>query len=395
MDNIVLIAAIATLLVISPFIANITRSPIPVVEILLGIIVMQTGLIHHSETLEVFGEIGFLYLMFLAGTEVDIKNIISLGKVELKKAMLYISILYVLSISATLYFNLSPTYAVALPVLSIGMIMPIMKEFGKDDSWLQKSLIIGVLGELVSIIAFVVLNGYLTSGVGIEFYKTMGILILFLGLSVLFFRIIKVIFWWFPELKLKIMPVIDRKDQDMRFSITIFFIMIAMMLHLSLELALGTFLAGMFISTFFEHKKDLPDKLSALGFGFLIPIFFIHVGTTLNLEAMMSQEVMLKILYITVFMFMMRLIAAFTVYYRELKFKNTLLFIFSHSMPLTFLIAIASIGYQTSSISTNDYYAFVASATIEALLFLMIIKIIKVYKKDSSKLKKGELTSPF
>ncbi|MFW6307369.1 MAG: cation:proton antiporter, partial [Campylobacterales bacterium] len=170
MDNIILIAAIAVLLVISPFIANITRSPLPVVEIILGIIVMQTGLIHHSETLEVFGEIGFLYLMFLAGTEVDIKKIISLGKIELKKAILYISILYVLSISATLYFDLSPTYAVALPVLSIGMIMPIMKEFGKNDSWLQKALIIGVLGELASIIAFVVINGYLTSGIGIEFY---------------------------------------------------------------------------------------------------------------------------------------------------------------------------------------------------------------------------------
>ncbi|MFP4485320.1 MAG: cation:proton antiporter [Campylobacterales bacterium] len=395
MDNIILIAAIAVLLVISPFIANITRSPLPVVEIILGIIVMQTGLIHHSETLEVFGEIGFLYLMFLAGTEVDIKKIISLGKIELKKAILYISILYVLSISATLYFDLSPTYAVALPVLSIGMIMPIMKEFGKNDSWLQKALIIGVLGELASIIAFVVINGYLTSGIGIEFYKTMGTLILFLVLSVLFFKIIKIIFWWFPELKLKIMPVIDRKDQDMRFSITIFFIMIAMMLHLNLELVLGTFLAGMFISTFFEHKRDLPDKLSAVGFGFLIPIFFIHVGTTLNLEAMMSQEVMLKILYITLFMFMMRLIAAFTVYYRELKFKNTLLFALSHSMPLTFLIAIASIGYQTSSISTNDYYAFVASAAIEALVFLMVIKIIKVYKKDSSKMKKRESASSF
>jgi Kef-type K+ transport system membrane component KefB len=388
MDNIVLIAAIATLLVISPFLANITRTPLPVIEIILGIVVMQTGLLHHSETLEIFGEIGFLYLMFLAGTEVDIKKIISLGKVDLKKAMLYISILYILSISATLYFDLSPTYAVALPVLSIGMIMPMIKEFGKDDSWLQKALIIGVLGELVSIIAFVVLNGYLTFGVGFEFYKAMGILILFLVLSVLFFRVIKIIFWWFPELKLKIMPVIDRKDQDIRFSITIFFIMIAMMLHLNLELALGTFLAGMFISTFFEHKKDLPDKLSALGFGFLIPIFFIHVGTTLNLEAMMSKEVMFKILYITLFMFAMRLIAGFTVYYKELKFKNTLLFVFSHSMPLTFLIAIASIGYQTSSISKNDYYAFVASAAIEALLFLMIIKIIKVYKKGDYMLKK-------
>ncbi len=49
-----------------------------------------------------------------------------------------------------------------------------------------------------------------------------------------------------------------------------------------LELAFGAFIAGLFISTFFHHKKQLENKISSFGFGFLIPIFFIHVGSSFD-----------------------------------------------------------------------------------------------------------------
>lgn len=379
MDNIAVIAIITVFLMLSPFIANSFKSPISVVEILLGLAAANMGLIHHNKILEVMGEVGFLYLMFLAGSEVDLRQIFSLKRTVFKKALTYFFIMYALSLSAMLYLDLSPVYVVALPVLSVGMLMPLIKEYGKNDKWIQDALVIGIFGELISIVAFVVLNGYLKFGFGFELYKTLGILILFLTISALFFKLIKIIFWWFPELKLKIMPVIDSKDQDIRFSIAIFFIMISIMIHLDLELVLGTFLAGVFISTFFEHKVDLPEKLSAFGFGFLIPIFFIHIGTTLDLSEMMNEAVAMKILAITFFMLFMRIVAAFLVYFKEFGFKNTLLFSFSHSMPLTFLIAIASIGYQTQAISDTDYYAFIASAALEALLFMLIIKGLKNY----------------
>lgn len=379
MDTVTVIAIITVFLMVSPFIAGSLKSPISVIEILLGVAAANAGLIDHNKILEVMGEVGFLYLMFLAGSEVDLREIFNLKKSVFKKALTYFFIMYALSLSAMLYLKLSPVYVVALPVLSVGMLMPLIKEYGKNDKWIQDALVIGVFGELMSIVAFVILNGYLKLGFGFELYKTLAILVIFLTLTALFFHLIKIIFWWFPELKLKIMPVIDSKDQDIRFSIAIFFIMISIMLHLDLELVLGTFLAGVFISTFFEHKVDLPEKLSAFGFGFLIPIFFIHIGTTLDLSMMMHKEVIMKILAITFFMLFMRISAAFIVYLKEFGFKNTLLFSLSHSMPLTFLIAIASIGHQTNAITETDYYAFIASAALEALLFMLVIKGLRNY----------------
>jgi len=132
----------------------------------------------------------------------------------------------------------------------------------------------------------------------------------------------------------------------------------------------------MFIATFFEHKEELPEKLSSFGFGFLIPIFFIYVGTTLDLDSILSQSVIIKIVTIMLFMIFMRLVAAIAVYYKELGLKRSVLFAFGHSMPLTFLIAIASIGLQTDSISKEDYYAFIAAATIQALLMMVVIKAL-------------------
>ena len=54
------------------------------------------------------------------------------------------------------------------------------------------------------------------------------------------------------------MPKGDTQEQDIRVSMAIFFMMIAVMLYLHLEVALGAFIAGVFIATFFEHKEQLP-----------------------------------------------------------------------------------------------------------------------------------------
>jgi len=95
--------------------------------------------------------------------------------------------------------------------------------------------------------------------------------------------------WWYPELKNTMMPSIDSSDQDFRLSIGMFFIMIVIMKILHLELAFGAFIAGLFISTFFHHKKQLENKISSFGFGFLIPIFFIHVGSSFDYNILSHQ----------------------------------------------------------------------------------------------------------
>ncbi len=122
------------------------------------------------------------------------------------------------------------------------------------------------------------------------------------------------------------MPHEDGKDQDIRFSMALMFLMIAVMLYLKIDVVLGAFLAGVFIATYFKHKKELPEKLSSFGFGFLVPIFFIHVGSTLALEAFTDTKILSMALFIASAIIGIRLVSSFVAYSGYLGWKNTILF---------------------------------------------------------------------
>ena len=215
---------------------------------------------------------------------------------------------------------------------------------------------------------------------GIELYKSIFTLILLLGFLVFSFYLIKTLFWWFPTIKHYMMPDDDKYNQDIRISFALFFIMISIMLYLHLDVVLGAFVAGMFIKSFFEHNIELEHKLSPFGFGFLITIFFIYVGSTFNLDYLFNKEVLKISLIIALVMILIRVIASF-VFIKILNKKELLLFSLSLSMPLTLLIATATLAYQANSIDLIHYNSFVLASILEVLIAMMGIKAILKYSK--------------
>jgi Kef-type K+ transport system membrane component KefB len=151
------------------------------------------------------------------------------------------------------------------------------------------------------------------------------------------------------------------------------------MMYLHLELAFGAFLAGIFIPTFFEHKHDLEKKLSSFGFGFLIPIFFIYIGYSFDLEALKMEGLIKSAFIIVIVMIAMRLVASL-VYYKQLGWVDSILLGLSHSMPLTLLIAMATLAYLANSIDKLHYYAFILAALFQVLIVMTAIKLIVLYK---------------
>lgn len=379
MDTITVIATVSILIIISPFLSNLIGIPVAVVEMVLGSIAAYVGFFEYHEVMETLAKVGFLYLMFLAGMEVDLKRFLDFQREELRRISLYFITLYSLSLGIFLYFELPSIYFVALPVLSVGMIMALIREHGREHPWLETALTIGIFGELISIGALVVIDGIYQHGFGLEFYETMLTLLFFLIATAFFFRLSKIVFWWYPGIKLRIMPHNDSKNQDIRFSITIFFLMIAIMLYLELEMVLGAFLAGAFLTSYFEHKKELPEKLSAFGFGFLVPIFFIYIGSTLDLSFVLSIDLLQKSFFIIGAMLFMHLISARIAFFSKLGRRDTLLLALSDCMPLTFLIAIATIAHESGALLQHDYFAFVVAAMIEAIIIMVLVKIIKNY----------------
>ena len=382
MGEIQLIIIISILLLIAPFISNILKLPIAVVEISMGAIVGSLGLLQDSHLFKLLAEVGFLYLMFLAGMEVNLKELIKIDKKIFILGGGFIGLLYLLTFISTQFLDLSKIFIVILPMLSVGLIVSVQKEVGKSE-WINFAMTIGVIGELVSILVLTIISGIFELGVGGELYKSIFTLFLLIGMLIVGFYLIKTLFWWFPTIRSYMMPDDDKYNQDIRISFALFFIMIAIMLYLHLDVVLGAFVAGMFIKSFFEHNIELEHKLSPFGFGFLITIFFIHVGSTFELKYLIDIDV-LKITFIIISLMIGIRILSSLIFYKILDKKEILLFSLSLSMPLTLLIATATLAYQSKSIDLLHYNAFILAAILEVLISMIGIKLL--LKKDIKKI---------
>ncbi|WP_375724920.1 cation:proton antiporter [Arcobacter sp. KX21116] len=373
-DEILIIITISTIIFISPLVAKFTKIPTVPVEIILGALAVYFSLITEHTIFELVAELGFLYLMFLAGLEVDLRKIIDSDPKILKKSLVYNAVLFSLSFLITWYFELSNIFVVTLPLISIGMLAALKKEYGEVD-WVSLSILIGLVGEIVSIIVLTTVSAGLEVGFGLEFAKTMMLFTAFLVVLIIIYKIFHNLLWWYPEIKRYLMPEEDHQEQDIRVSMAIFFLLITIMIYLKLEVAFGAFIAGTFIKTFFEHNKALPTKLEHFGFGWLVPIFFIHVGTSFELQSLFHDGLFVKALMIVVAMILIRLVASF-LFMKDLKGGKFLLIGLSHSMPLTLLIAVITLAYHNHSITQFYYYAFILASILEVLIVMIIIKLL-------------------
>lgn len=369
-------------------ISSLTRIPIVVVEMILGAIAAHFfTFLNDSQEIHIVAEIGFLFLMFLCGLEVDIKSFAKLGKPFLLQTLAYFCTLYGITCIVVFSAKISYVYIAAFPVMSLGMIVALIKDYGKDQPWLDLALKIGILGELVSIAALVIIDGASRHGVGSELGRKLLMLGLFLLFVIFGFKIAKVIFWWIPQVRFLFLPNDDSNSQDLRFVFMLLFGFVLLMMFLEIKAVLGAFLAGTILATFFKHKAELPEKLNHFGFGFFVPFFFVHVGSTLNLNAVFRDtQILYHALYLVIGMLTLRLISAsivFGKYFKSAKF--TLLFALSDSMPLTFLIATATLGKSIGELNDTLYASFVLGAILEGIIFSVLIKIVYVFWKTPKK----------
>ena len=339
------------------------------------------GFVTDNQYFDIIAEIGFLYLMFLAGMEVDLKQITRSSKEVIQKATLFISLMAFFSITLGMMFRLNAITIISMPLISIGLLASLSKTYGKEQSWLKLAFIAGILGEVISIAALTIFDAASSTGFNIALIIKIGYLLLFIVTVYIIYRFLHLLFWWFPEIKNILVPKMDTSDQDIRLAMALFFILIAVMFSLELELALGAFIAGIAISAFFHHEKKLEEKMSSIGFGFLVPLFFIHVGASFDLQSLMVEGVITGALLITTLMLLARILAA--VVLKSISgSRDALLIALSLSMPLTLLVAVATIGYETEWIDILSYYQLILASIFEIIISMTVIKMLNVSRQE-------------
>jgi trk system potassium uptake protein len=368
--------------------------PVVVGEILAGILVGQSGLGlvgSQDPMLEILSLLGFAYLMFLSGLEVDfgavlpgpdawlgswrqrISNPLSIGVLAF-----LLTLCLSLAGAAGLHF-LGATdapwiIAFILSTTSLGLVMPVLKERGlMNRPYGQSLLVAAVVADFATMLlvsVYVILH---TQGLSFELLLILLLFGIFAGVV----RIARLARHRFPGLSY-LQNISEATAQiDVRGAFAIALIFIALAQGLGVEMILGAFLGGALISLLADRgSSDLHHRLDVIGYAFFIPIFFIMVGVRLDLAAVFDSPQMLLLVPLLLVLAYIVKMAPATLFRLKYSWHETLAAGVLLSSHLSLEIAVAAIGLELGVIdqATNSAIILIAivTSTLSPLLFSRI-----------------------
>jgi Kef-type K+ transport system membrane component KefB len=358
-----------------PFVGRRFHIPSSVLEILYGVLLFNTILEEKPEWFLLMKELGIIYLMFIAGMELDIR-----GLKGQKRILWYVVVPLSSFIITPIVFTYLgyPFYAgIAVSVISAGIIIPILKELDLLDTPLGRDIIgIALIGELISILVLTFVDIYHETGLSLtalwEAIKLLGLL----ALTGLFLRVLYLIAWWNPERVEKVMESEDPVEEGIRAVVSIAFAG-ALIAHFSgVEAILGSFLVGVVFSYVFRSKGVFEDKLNAVGFGFFIPFFFIGVGADLNLSILTNINMIYLSLVFTLAIFLSNSLPIFVA--PLMGFKGTEAFGISLilSAPLSLIVVTGALGVKMGLIPPDIYNSLILTGIVASVLYPTLFRLI-------------------
>lgn len=347
-----------------PSISRLVRLPQAVVEILFGV-VLGKSLLHlqfSGEWLPFLAELGFLLLMFHAGMEIDFRMLRKQGRGRLLMHLVIFGVTLGLTMTFSRLLGFSMFMALLLTTTSPDVVMSVLKETKVSKTpYGQALLIAATLADFLILLSITFYILWSNHGLSLRFIYPLP---LFVGFGILLW-IGRWWAWWNPEKAERILGRYDTQEVGMRLSLAILFLLVAMSELAHLEPVLGAFMGGALLAFVFHEKEHLENKLSALGFGFLIPIFFIHVGMQFNLGNVLAPKQFAFTMIILVLAVGVKLIAGLMFTLIGHGPGAALKAGFLLSSRLSLLIAAAAIGLQEGFITSEvkDSVVFLALLT--------------------------------
>ncbi|HSH70668.1 MAG TPA: cation:proton antiporter [Deferrisomatales bacterium] len=356
-----------------PFISRRLRCPAAVLELLFGTLLFQ-GLLHGVPPwFGLLQEIGFIYLMFLAGMELDLRAL-------LRGRALWHHLALVTPPFAVLPLLLwevgwPPFLGVAVATCSAGIVLPVLKEAGLQRGALGQQIIgASLTGEVVSIAVLTAADTVYRHGLGPQAWLQALEL---LGLGLLGYLALKILYalsWWHAERVDKVMESDDPTEEGIRVVIAVAFAG-ALLAHLAgAEPILGAFVAGAVFSYVFPNKGRFEEKVNAVGFGFFTPFFFMGVGAQLDPALLLSPELLLRAGVLSLLLFAGRLLPV--LFRRRLGLRPVeawgmaLLL----SAPLSMLVVAGTLGERMGMLDAADAGALVVAAVASSIVYPYVFR---------------------
>jgi Kef-type K+ transport system membrane component KefB len=233
------------------------------------------------ETVNHLAEIGVLLLMFVAGLELHFSELASNSKVSAYAGIFGVVIPVLLGYLVGLGFDFSTDQAIFLGLTLGATSVSISAQTLMELQVLRSRVGLGLLGAAVfdDILVILFLSGFLAiqSGAGniTAILLIFGRMILFLALSVAFGLLL------LPRLVRIVSHLpISQGVLTLALVVMIFYGLAAEVLG-GMAAITGTFLAGLMFAR--SPEKDRLDRgVSAISYGFFVPIFFVNIGLSVN-----------------------------------------------------------------------------------------------------------------
>lgn len=371
---------------------EIGKLPAVIAEIIMGVMVgpYVLGWVSTSEYLDFLGQMGFLFLIFLAGLEIDVKKIISSlpsGRLKfidlISNSFLLAVFIYFGSLALAFPFSLILSrfididvmfFTLLLPTVALSIIVPILKADGElTRKFGQVILMEGAIATIMSIILVSVYAGYLRNGLEVELLLFTVIFVVFAVTYFVGKRLIKI--QTFQKLLYKLEHAAGQTRVRGTVALLLLFVIIAILIDT--EPVMGAFFCGTLLSFFVSKERSaLMFKLDGMSYGFFIPIFFITVGVNLDLSALTHfGESIPFILILTAGFFITQVIPAL-VMAKVFGLKKALAGGTLLTARLGLTIAAAQIGLSLDIIGTAENAGIVTASIIASLLSPLIYKAI-------------------
>ena len=376
---------------------RLQKVPTVIAEILAGYIIGKYIIAHfpetHIQSLDFLALSGFMFLMFLSGLEIDVKQIlISFPKRRLNVgrflsnpllvgiAFFVLSLIFSYLTAHLLGFLIEIKnkwyLSLIMVTTSVGIILPVLKSRNELNSRFGQMVITAAaVADIFSIILFSFTAFIIKEGFQPELFLIIGLFFLFY----IFYRIGNQLTQKTLFKRITYQLSHAASQIQIRGTILLILVFVALAQFIGKEIMLlGAFLAGILLSVFMNKSRSiLLLKLDGMGYGFFIPVFFIMVGVHFDETALtqMKGSPWLFLAALLVALYAIKIFPGFLwqrIFGIRKAFSGGILM----ASRLSLIIAASKIGLDFGIITPALNASFVLMAVITCIISPVIYNII-------------------
>ena len=283
----------------APIIMGKLRIPHIIGMVLAGMLIGKYGLniLERDSSFELFGRVGLLYIMFLAGLEMDLESVKKNSKRILIFGLLSFLISFILTfVMGTWLLNYSPQASFLLGCIMASNTLiayPIVGRYGlQRDSSVMLSVGASMLSLFLSLVMLAALVASHEENTNVWFW--LFFLLKFCGFIAACILII-------PRLTRYFLRRYSDQVMQFIFVLSVMFLSAAVSEAAGVEGIVGAFISGLILNRYIPHVSPLMNRIEFIGNALFIPYFLIGVGMLIRISSLFTSWHMVWIVALIVF----------------------------------------------------------------------------------------------